>query len=75
MSASFNWDIGWEAMVVLVVFLLVLGFVCIVLLIREKRSHKTRVGFFIERERFEFEEPEELGPDEQPTAEWPIQKQ
>lgn len=76
-----NWDIGWETMTLGIFFLLVLAFVAVVLVLREKHSHKTRVGFFIERDRFEDEDWEEwesvtpVTPDEQPTqGDWPTRK-
>jgi hypothetical protein len=83
MIAVATWEIGWETMVLGIIFLLVLAFVSIVLILREKHSHKTRVGFFIERDRFEdesWEEWESVTPappsaDEAPTqGDWPIRK-
>jgi hypothetical protein len=54
---------GWQLAAVVIVGVLVLGFLLTVLIMREGRSRKLRVGMFVEREY----EPE--GPPE----DWPTQ--
>ena len=41
---------GWEATIVLVLVVLVVGLLGIVVLTRDPRRHETRVGFFVERD-------------------------
>lgn len=43
-------DVGWAAAIVIVVGTLVCGVLLLVFVSRDRRSHKVRVGFFVERE-------------------------
>jgi len=60
-----NYDIGWEALVAIVVVVLALTLLGIVAMTRELRDHHLRLGFFIERgDKLTEEEGHELRPDE-----------
>jgi hypothetical protein len=56
---------GWQLAACVIAGVLVLGFVLVLLIMREGRSRKIRVGMFVEREY----EPERDVPD----SEWPTQ--
>lgn len=65
-------DFGWEVMVTIIVLVAVTGFVGLILILRTPRSHRLRVGFFVERD--EHEEPEPYAVDDEDTHEWPQQR-
>jgi len=48
-------DLTWQDLVAAVVIILVVGFVAIVWLTRDPRSHRVRFGVFLERD--DHEEP------------------
>ena len=62
-------DIGWEAMIVLVTSVFVLGFLLVIFLVRNPTAKRLRVGMFLERER--PDEVEHYDEDDAPTKEWP----
>ena len=65
-------DFGWEVMVTIIVALTVLSFVIIILILRTPRSHRLRVGMFVERDEAETETPQDVAVIESAdTAEWP----
>jgi hypothetical protein len=57
---------GWPLAATIIAAVLVVGFVVMVLLMREGRSRKLRVGVFVEREY-------EDGSKDVPRSEWPTQ--
>jgi len=65
-----NYDIGWEALVAIIVVVLALTLLGIVAMTRELHEHHLRLGFFIERGD-ERNEPPEGWPDPEQTAELP----
>jgi hypothetical protein len=48
--------IGWEAMIVIIAGLCLLGFFGFVFISRDRHNRKLRFGFFFERERYDDEE-------------------
>ena len=66
-----NFDLGWEALVAIVVAILALTLLGIVAMTRELRDHHLRLGFFIERGDELSEPPKEGSPDPEQTAELP----
>jgi len=55
---------GWELLAAIIAGLVFLAFIGLLLLMREGRSRKTRIGVFVEREYFDPDTPPE---------EWPTQ--
>jgi len=48
-------DLTWEDLVAVLIIILVVGFIAIVWLTRDPRSHRVRFGVFLERD--DHEEP------------------
>ena len=61
-------DFGWTVMVTILAALFTLLLLTAIWLLRDPRSHKVRVGFFLERE-----EAEEMEDVPVPPSEWPTQ--
>jgi hypothetical protein len=51
-------DLTWQDLVAAVVIILVVGFVAIVWLTRDPRSHRVRFGVFLERDDHEEKHPD-----------------
>ncbi len=63
-----TWDLGWETMVALIVAIVVVGFLLMVLLLRNPKGRKMRVGMFLERQNNGEDDVDE------DTHEWPTRK-
>jgi hypothetical protein len=59
--------VSWQLLVAVVVALLVLGFLAVLLLVRDPVSRRIRVGLFVERNH----ERHERDPDKDDTVELP----
>jgi len=70
MTAAANVDIGWEALIAIIVIVLALTLLGIVAMTRQLREHHLRLGFFIERGD-QRSEPAEGWPELEQTAELP----
>ena len=64
-----RWDIGWEALIAIVVIVLCLTLLGLVVIWRDPRRHHWRIGFFVERE--DERSDKEPWPDYEQTAELP----
>ena len=64
---------GWQLATCIIVGALVLGLILILVIMREGRSRKVRVGMFVEREYMPEDSP--VSSDEADTHEWPVRKE
>jgi hypothetical protein len=59
---------GWQLAAVVIVGVIVAGFLLCLLIIREGRSRRVRVGVFVEREQLDVPYDLEQHPEDWPTA-------
>ena len=73
MTANLKFDLGWEALIAIVVLIFALTLLGVIAMTRRLRNHHLRVGFFIERGD-ELSNGEEPWPEIEQTAELPPRK-
>jgi hypothetical protein len=58
---------GWQLVAVILAALIIGGFLVVLLILREGKSRRVRVGVFVEREQMAVEELEPIPPEDWPT--------
>jgi hypothetical protein len=67
---------GWQLATVAVVGIFSLGFILVLIIMREGRSRKVRVGMFVEREYVPESDPAKPDPSAETTLhDWPKRKE
>ena len=74
MTANLKFDLGWEALIAIIVLIFALTLLGVIAMTRRLRNHHLRVGFFIERGD-QLSSDEDAWPDPEQTVELPPSKE